>query len=130
LSGEIFSSQAIIVGSTGSIEGDIEVSSLVVLGAVRGKVKAPRVEILQGGRLEADFTAPVLTIEEGGSFNGCASMGASTKSSAAQSVATNPGAPGQRVGPATGVGVGLEGGTPRYAPEGETVPAALNGTVQ
>lgn len=74
LSGEIFSSQAIIVGATGSVEGDIDVASLVVLGVVRGKVRAQRVEVLKGGRLEADFTSPVFTIEDGGSFNGRAAM--------------------------------------------------------
>lgn len=75
LSGEIFSSEAIIVGAGGSIEGDIEVASLIVLGLVRGKVTAhQRVEVLSGGRLEADFAAPVFVIEDGGVFNGRSSM--------------------------------------------------------
>lgn len=75
LSGEIFSSEAIIVGAGGSIEGDIEVASLIVLGLVRGKVTAhQRVEVLNGGRLEADFVAPVFVIEDGGIFNGRSSM--------------------------------------------------------
>jgi cytoskeletal protein CcmA (bactofilin family) len=76
LSGEIYSSQAIIVGAGGSVEGDIEVASLIVLGLVRGKVVAhDRIEVLQGGRLEADFAAPIFTMEEGGLFNGRCSMG-------------------------------------------------------
>ncbi|MFM1847623.1 MAG: hypothetical protein RL417_1097 [Pseudomonadota bacterium] len=75
LSGEIFSSQAIIVGAGGSVEGEIEVASLIVLGVVKGNVLAhERIEVLQGGRLEADFSAPVFTMEDGGSFNGRASM--------------------------------------------------------
>jgi len=85
LSGEIFSSEAIIVGAGGSIEGDIEVASLIVLGLVRGKVTAhQRVEVLSGGRLEADFAAPVFQMEDGGIFNGRASM-----SQAGPSVAKN-----------------------------------------
>lgn len=75
LSGEIFSSEAIIVGAGGSIEGDIEVASLIVLGVVRGRVTAhQRVEVLSGGRLEADFVAPVFQMEDGGIFNGRSSM--------------------------------------------------------
>jgi cytoskeletal protein CcmA (bactofilin family) len=137
LSGEIFSSQAIIVGSTGSIEGDIEVQSLVVLGLVRGKVRAQRVEVLQGGRLEADFIAPVLTIEEGGAFNGRASMGASAPISSpgasqisSQSAIHGPAIHGPAIhgpaihGPATqGTGF-LSSSTNLGAPSGRSSPAA------
>ncbi len=71
LSGEVYSSRALIVGESGDVEAELDVAALVVLGAVKGNVKAAeRIEILPGGSIDGDVTAPVLIIEEGGRFNG------------------------------------------------------------
>lgn len=98
LSGEIFSSKALIVGSAGTVEAQIEASILVVQGTVRGNVAASeRIEIANGGRLEGDVKTPVLVVEEGALFSGGCSMGgraatASTKSETpkGESKSTNP----------------------------------------
>lgn len=77
LSGEVFSSKALIVGTSGSVEAQIEASVLIVQGIVKGNVVASeRIEIAKGGRLEGDICSPVLVVEEGASFSGGCSMGA------------------------------------------------------
>ena len=75
LSGDVFSSKPLIVGQTGQVDAQIEVASLIVLGQVKGKVKAQdRIEVWEGGRLEADVTTPIIQIEEGAIFSGECSM--------------------------------------------------------
>lgn len=75
LSGEVFSSEALIVGSSGVVDASLEVASLIVLGTVKGKVKASqRVEVYSGGRLEAEVVSPLLKIEDGAHFGGKCSM--------------------------------------------------------
>ena len=46
----------------------------VVSGIVRGTVRAERVEIAPGARVEADVETPALLIEEGGHFQGRCKM--------------------------------------------------------
>ena len=75
LQGEVFSSKPLIVGPTGQIDAQIEVASLVVLGLVKGKVKATeKIEVWADGRLEADVATPSITIEEGAVFSGSCTM--------------------------------------------------------
>ena len=67
--------RAVIVGSTGKVEAEIHVSSLIVLGWVKGNIFASkRVEVLAGGRVEGSVSSPVLVIEEGCQFNGSSTM--------------------------------------------------------
>jgi len=81
LSGEVFSSKALIVGETGSIDADVSVASLVVMGHVSGNIKATEsIELMKGGSLEGDIESPSLLMEEGALFNGNCSMGGSRKS--------------------------------------------------
>jgi cytoskeletal protein CcmA (bactofilin family) len=81
LSGEVFSSKALIVGETGSIDADVSVASLVVMGHVSGNIKATEsIELMKGGSLEGDIESPSLLMEEGARFNGNCSMGGSKKS--------------------------------------------------
>ncbi|RMG43380.1 MAG: polymer-forming cytoskeletal protein [Candidatus Dadabacteria bacterium] len=85
LSGEVFSTSALIVGKSGSIDANIEVDSLIVLGSVKGSVKAKeRVELLAGGSLEGDLTAPVLVVEEGARLSGDCRMNSAPKIPAPQ----------------------------------------------
>ncbi len=75
LSGEIYSTKAVIVGESGRVDADIEVQSLVIMGKVKGTVKASeRVEILSGGEMNGTITTSLLTIEDGARFNGQSSM--------------------------------------------------------
>lgn len=76
LSGEIFSSKALLVGKSGAIEAQVEVASLIIRGIVKGTIKATeRIEIREGGQLLGDVTTPVLVMDEGCVFNGSVTMG-------------------------------------------------------
>jgi cytoskeletal protein CcmA (bactofilin family) len=76
LSGEVFSSKALIVGPQGWIDAQIEVAVLVVFGAVKGNVRATeRIELHSGARLEGDIAAPIFTMADGAIFNGRCIMG-------------------------------------------------------
>ncbi len=60
-----------MVGEEGTVDGEIEVGTLFVSGAVQGKVKAARrIEITSGGRVHADLETPSLQIEDGAHFEG------------------------------------------------------------
>jgi cytoskeletal protein CcmA (bactofilin family) len=75
LSGEIFSSKALHVGKSGSIDAAVEVASLVIRGTVKGVIKASeRVEIKDGGQLIGEVVTPVLVMDEGCTFNGSCTM--------------------------------------------------------
>jgi cytoskeletal protein CcmA (bactofilin family) len=81
LSGEIFSSNALIVGESGIIEAQVEAASLIILGKVKGTVKVTeRIELHAGGVLEGDIQAPTLVIHNGAQFNGNCSMGHNAES--------------------------------------------------
>lgn len=119
LSGELYSSRALIVGPTGQIDAQLEVQTLIVLGSLKGVVRASeRIEILGGGVLEGEITTPVLVIQDGCKFSGGCKMVAATQgkhtggtSSSAQTVASNPASSGgtpdvKRVSGTSPVGVG------------------------
>ena len=74
LTGNVSSDGDLIVGRDSSVEGEIEVRRLFVSGKVRGSVRAERVEIAAGARVEADVETPALLIEEGAYFQGHCSM--------------------------------------------------------
>ncbi len=75
LSGEVFSSEALIVGEKGEIQAQIKVKKLIVGGSVKGEIIATEcVEILAGGRIDGDFTSPKFIVEDGGVFNGTCRM--------------------------------------------------------
>jgi len=75
LSGELFSTEQVIVGPTGMIDAQVEVRSIVVYGTVKGSIKAlERVELLSGGRIDGEIQCPALSIETGSIFNGSSKM--------------------------------------------------------
>lgn len=74
LTGKVSSEGDLIVGKESIVEGEIQVRRLFVSGVVRGAVRAERIEIAPGARVEADVETPVLLIEEGAHFQGRCSM--------------------------------------------------------
>lgn len=74
LVGKVTSQGDLIVGRESTVQGEIEVRRLFVSGVVRGVVRAERIEISPGARVEADVETPVLLIEEGAYFQGSCSM--------------------------------------------------------
>ena len=75
LSGEIHSTDAIIVGEEGVIDAEVEVKTLIVMGLVKGKITATNlIEILDKGKLQGDIVTPTLMVDEGAQFDGNCKM--------------------------------------------------------
>jgi cytoskeletal protein CcmA (bactofilin family) len=73
--GEIFESGTLIVGETAVIKGKIEANTIVINGHVEGEVSAKgRVEIHPTGKFYGNLHTPILTINEGGIFDGHCKM--------------------------------------------------------
>lgn len=70
LVGKVSSQGDLIVGKQSTVEGEIRVRRLFVSGVVRGSVRADRIEIASGARVEADVETPALLIEDGAHFQG------------------------------------------------------------
>ena len=88
LTGEVVSTSTLIVGEQATIEANIKVGSLVVLGEVKGPVEAgDLVEVKKGGIVLGDILADRLVIEEGGLFDGNCGMRAGGKKNTAQQAA-------------------------------------------
>jgi cytoskeletal protein CcmA (bactofilin family) len=69
--GEITTTDTLIVGDKGVVKATVHVGVLVVSGEVAGAVTASeRVEVRAGGRLYGDVETRVLVVEEGGTLEG------------------------------------------------------------
>ena len=65
----------LIVGEKASIDADISVGVVIVMGEVKGTIDAQeRIEVYPPGSVGGDIQAPVISIEPGGIFNGSCSM--------------------------------------------------------
>jgi len=61
----------VIVGEKAVLEAKITVGVAIIMGEVHGTIDAQdRIEIYPPGRVIGDIQAPVITVEEGGVFNG------------------------------------------------------------
>ena len=70
-SGEVSSSDTLIVGETAQIEGDIRVGVLVLSGQFKGNIVATHlVELRAPARVEGTIETPALKIEDNVIFNG------------------------------------------------------------
>jgi cytoskeletal protein CcmA (bactofilin family) len=70
-SGEIKSTDTLIVGETAIIDGDIQVGSLILSGQFKGSIKATcMVELHAPAQVEGVIESPLLKIEEKVVFNG------------------------------------------------------------
>jgi len=69
--GEVQSKGTLIIGEEAVLEGDVDVDSAIVGGKVEGNITAKtRLELHVPAIVNGNITAPVLTIQEGVSFNG------------------------------------------------------------
>ena len=69
--GEIASSDALIIGETGSVKANISAATLVVRGEVVGNIAASvRVELRGKAGVAGDIETPILVVEEGAHFDG------------------------------------------------------------
>ena len=61
----------VIVGEKAVVEAKISVGVAIIMGEVHGMIDAQeRIEIYPPGRVVGDIQAPVITVDEGGIFNG------------------------------------------------------------
>jgi len=61
----------VIVGEKAVLEAKITVGVAIIMGEVHGTIAAQeRIEIYPPGRVIGDIQAPVITVDEGGIFNG------------------------------------------------------------
>jgi cytoskeletal protein CcmA (bactofilin family) len=73
--GEIFESGTLIVGEAASIKGKVGLNTIIINGIVEGEIYAKvRVEIHSTGKVYGNLYAPILTINEGGIFEGHCKM--------------------------------------------------------
>jgi len=73
--GQIFDSGTLIVGETAVLKGKIGVNSIVINGLLEGEVNAKgRTEIHSTGKFYGNIVTPILTINEGGIFEGHCKM--------------------------------------------------------
>ena len=71
LSGEIASSESLIVGEKGVIHASIRAASVVVSGEVVGNIVASdRIELRNASRVTGNLEAPVIVVDEGALFEG------------------------------------------------------------
>jgi len=75
-SGDINSSDTLIVGETAVLEGNIKVGALILSGRFKGTIAATtRVELRAPAQVEGSIQTPLLKIEEKVIFNGEIKMG-------------------------------------------------------
>jgi cytoskeletal protein CcmA (bactofilin family) len=73
--GEIFESGTLVVGETAVVKGKIEAHTIIINGRVEGEACAKgRVEIHPTGKFYGNLVTPILTIDEGGFFDGHCKM--------------------------------------------------------
>lgn len=75
VTGKVISDGELMVGDSGSVDGEIAVAAVFISGTVKGHVRASRrVEVSAKGRVVAEIETPALIIEEGAFFEGRCSM--------------------------------------------------------
>ncbi len=65
----------LIVGEKALVDAEVVVGTAIIMGEVKGTIDAEeRIEVYPPGRVVGDIQAPVISIEEGGLFNGNCAM--------------------------------------------------------
>jgi len=71
LNGEVSCSDLLVIGETGTVDGNVRATELVVLGTILGDIRgAQRIEIGPRGRIEGTIETYALAVREGGKLNG------------------------------------------------------------
>ena len=64
-----------MIGEKAVVEAEVSVSIAIIMGKVNGTIDATdRIEIYPPGRVSGDIQAPVISIDDGGVFNGNCTM--------------------------------------------------------
>jgi len=76
VNGTVRAGKAVVVGTKGRVEGDIETQDAILAGSVAGTVRADsRLEIQATCRIEGQVFARRIQLEEGAMLNGTVRMG-------------------------------------------------------
>ena len=69
--GEIKGGDSLIIGEEGTVEAEIHVPLVIIMGEVRGNIFSENKVIIHSkGKVYGDIKSPSLVIEDGGFFNG------------------------------------------------------------
>lgn len=68
--GVVRSTNAVIIGKTGVLRGELIADKVVVNGVFEGELSADSLEILAGGLVNGNINVRQIAIENGGKFNG------------------------------------------------------------
>lgn len=75
LEGQVRSSAELVIGESGSVDGEIEVARCMVGGRVKGTIRATEQVVLHSGaKVWAEIETPALVMEEGAFLEGKISM--------------------------------------------------------
>ncbi len=89
--GEIVGDGTVLVAERGEVEAEIKAKTVVVVGKVKGSVRAAeRLEIRERGVILGDIFTPVLLVEPGGYFDGQCHMPTQTAETAPVAEAQRP----------------------------------------
>jgi cytoskeletal protein CcmA (bactofilin family) len=73
--GNLRGESGIIIGEKGIVDGNVNAVDVVIYGAVKGNIKAHKLEIKRTGSLIGDVDIEELATETGSKFNGSCKMG-------------------------------------------------------
>lgn len=59
-----------IIGQSGTVEGEIKARRILVSGSFVGKIEAERLEIVASGKVTGEVSVAQLVVESGAHFNG------------------------------------------------------------
>lgn len=77
--GDIYTPDRLIIMETAQVKANIEADTIVISGKVEGNISAKsKLEIRSPGYFKGTILTPVLTIEEGGVFEGASHMPSAT----------------------------------------------------
>lgn len=76
IKGKVRSESSILIGSSGKVDGEVDIRNISISGEFRGIIRASeRVEIHKEAKVFGDIFSPCLIIEAGATFEGRCNMG-------------------------------------------------------
>jgi len=77
--GDIFTADKLIIMETAQVKANIEADTIIIAGKVEGNIQArSKIEIRAAGYFKGTILTPILSIEEGGIFEGASQMSATS----------------------------------------------------
>lgn len=73
--GDIYTADRLIIMETAQVKANIECDTILISGKVEGNIQAKsKIEIKASGYLKGTILTPILSVEEGGVFEGASHM--------------------------------------------------------